>query len=270
MKKSLLYLSWVFLCCIISPVNGNAACLKMKPGQNCEKQTLTGVLGDAAVPCFDEICPPCATPVLLVDNTTYYLNDVDEIDIENLLFDSFENLMHETITVTGEVFNENGYFFINISTMEKVEAHIYEPMLVKGRMWTEEVFCDVTMDGKNTYTYSDSIWIEKDTFINEQQYYKFSSGIIMREDTEKQEVYSRISDTDYLIYKFNVNIGDTLLSKNLIDFALGLHCKFDYLVTDIDILGNHRTITLFPIIADTLNADEYTKMAYSDMMTNLE
>ena len=151
-----------------------------------------------------------------------------------------------------------------------ISVYAYEPMLVKGRMWTQEIFCDVTMDGQNTYTYSDSIWIEKDTVINEQQYYKFSSGIIMREDIERQEVYTRINDTDYLIYNFKVNIGDTLLSKNLVDFALGLLCKFDYLVTDIDILWNHRTITLFPIIADTLNADEYTKMEYSNMMIDME
>ena len=129
-----------------------------------------------------------------------------------------------------------------------ISMYAYEPMLVKGRMWTEKIFCDVTMDGQNTYTYSDSIWIEKDTIINDLTYVKFSDNrLIMREDIEKQEVYTRINDVDLLHYKFNVNKGDTLRDKDLIDKS---YLPIHLIVDSIYVLNNHKTIKLHPFLVD--------------------
>lgn len=128
-----------------------------------------------------------------------------------------------------------------------ISVYAYEPMLVKGRMWTEKIFCNVTMDGQNTYTYSDSIWIEKDTIINDLTYVKFSDNRLMREDIEKQEVYTRINDVDLLHYKFNVNKGDTIRDKDLIDKS---YLPIHLIVDSIYVLNNHKTIKLHPFLVD--------------------
>lgn len=135
-----------------------------------------------------------------------------------------------------------------------ISMYAYEPMLVKGRMWTNAVICDFWFEGYSE-NYSDSTIIVGDTIIEDKVYYKFSrGGRLMHEDINANEVYIRKEGEDFLIYKFNLQMGDTLFNNNLIDQK---YAPIDLVVDSVYTYDGHKAIKLHPVLADTMNVGNY-------------
>ena len=138
----------------------------------------------------------------------------------------------------------------------------YEPLLVEGKVWYTLVECDDDVVG-NIGKFIDSTYIVSDTIIFDYKYYIFNSGEIMREDISSHKVYLRSSDKDWLFYDFSVSVGDTLYSRDMVDYIhhnIDSEFEIDYFVSSIDSLNFLRFIKFDPIIRykneDNLSAEE--------------
>lgn len=107
-------------------------------------------------------------------------------------------------------------------------------------------------------------YIAQDTIINEQTYSIVNSYWTLEETNvyrsalvrfaEDKKVYAFIDDTEYLVYDFAVQVGDTI--ETIVGVGYGSMLQ-QLLVHQIDIDGatNRKTITLYPICR--IEDDEY-------------
>ena len=99
-------------------------------------------------------------------------------------------------------------------------------------------------------------YIAQDTIINEQTYSIVNSYWTLEETNvyrsalvrfaEDKKVYAFIDDTEYLVYDFAVQVGDTVETIVGVGYGSMLQKLLVYQI-DIDNLTNHKTITLYPI-----------------------
>ena len=133
-----------------------------------------------------------------------------------------------------------------ISTISSAQ---YEPMLIKGRKWTSLYTCQSFFDNNTTTCFSESVLIQSDTLINEYSYFAFSNNMLMREDVNAKKVYQMIGGKEYLVYDFDITVGDTLFTNLMIDSLYYDDCLHtDYIVSLDEMIDSHRTITLTPLL----------------------
>ena len=118
----------------------------------------------------------------------------------------------------------------------------------------------MTSDTEKTWRH----YISQDTIINEQTYSIVNSYWTLEETNvyrsalvrfaEDKKVYAFIDDTEYLVYDFAVQVGDTI--ETIVGVGYGSMLQ-QLLVHQIDIDGatNRKTITLYPICR--IEDDEY-------------
>lgn len=118
----------------------------------------------------------------------------------------------------------------------------------------------MTFDTEKTWRH----YIAQDTIINEQTYSIVNSYWTLEETNvyrsalvrfaEDKKVYAFIDDTEYLVYDFAVQVGDTI--ETIVGVGYGSMLQ-QLLVHQIDIDGatNRKTITLYPICR--IEDDEY-------------
>lgn len=118
----------------------------------------------------------------------------------------------------------------------------------------------MTSDTEKTWRH----YIAQDTIINEQTYSIVNSYWTLEETNvyrsalvrfaEDKKVYAFIDDTEYLVYDFAVQVGDTI--ETIVGVGYGSMLQ-QLLVHQIDIDGatNRKTITLYPICR--IEDDEY-------------
>ncbi len=118
----------------------------------------------------------------------------------------------------------------------------------------------MTSDTEKTWRH----YLANDTIINGQTYTSVNYYWTLEESkvyrialvrfTEDQKVYALLGDTEYLVYDFSVQVGDTI--ETIVGVGYGSMLQ-QLLVHQIDIDGatNRKTITLYPICR--IEDDEY-------------
>lgn len=88
----------------------------------------------------------------------------------------------------------------------------YEPMVVEGNLWTNQLQTVVDIDTQQ--------WFEGDTLLGEQTYKKLWTQVenqqmaiiegLWREDLAEQRIYAWVDTSEVLVYDFDVSVGDML------------------------------------------------------------
>lgn len=167
---------------------------------------VNGTFQAEGFPCEpDELCPPCLTIVLVTSDKTYYLVTDDGQLIEYL--DTIQ--LGTKATVSGIPFEHGSYDYIQVSHIETDQKL---PSLCDE--WNVLAFrshMGYAPDEYETQHYR----LNSDTVINGIRFTKLYrddtySGA-MREGTNRDIYYIPADSThEYLLYTFNVQVGDTL------------------------------------------------------------
>ena len=109
-------------------------------------------------------------------------------------------------------------------------------MGIPEETWRYYLAEDITING-TTYTTVNRYWTADKTKCESVATIRF---------TENQKVYALLGDTEYLVYDFSVQVGDTIETIVGVNYGTMLQ---QLLVHQIDIDGatNRKTITLYPI-----------------------
>lgn len=219
MKKSNYIYVFITICTLfISKMH--AACLVIENSSIGEKLTVYGILDEAGSPCPEgEICPPCATPVLKADNTLYYLNGIEDSDLENMLSTSIEHIIGgDSVVISGEVFYNGDFRYINVEAIRfgthSDENIGDEPQYDFADRWvaldiSDGMESELIQISEHVYT------IEKDTAIGDNTYktlWRDGKQYIgaLRTEAEGQKVYFNPNGKEYLLMDFSVQVGDTV------------------------------------------------------------
>lgn len=214
---------------------------------------------------------PCLTLALYTqEEITYYLHWGDMNSDWQERLDTILTPIYATITGVVYAGGPDGYV-INVNKISLGDDARYEPILVLGRKWTNLEECNDHIVQNSMFT--NSIVIESDSLIDDERYYKFSDNVhLMREDAIERKVYQRVDGIDYLIYDFSLTLGDTIYANNMIDNHIveGFSNLYvDYVLTSIDTIAHHRTLTLSPVFrckteeCNNFNEDELATMKKS-------
>lgn len=192
----------------------SALCIARAPQSLQQPTTLSGLLVMEGTPCesTDTLypCLPCLTLAFQSNETLYYLTSDNEQTMSQL--DEIEAQLNESqhATVTGILYQQGSYNYINVQNISLDSDPLPSlcdewHMLVPGFSWPYK-----------DYTYMHHL--ANDTLIGGQHYVQLESNETgtfayegaMRESESKVYYIPAGSTHEYLLYDFNVQVGDTL------------------------------------------------------------
>jgi hypothetical protein len=105
-------------------------------------------------------------------------------------------------------------FIAFLLPLYKLQGQSYKALLHIGKYWdvnTYNLGCNRVFPNDEGLCGTARIKVEKDSIRN-NHLYKVTDGVLLREDTVSKKVYRFENDsTEWLLYDFNVKVGDTLI-----------------------------------------------------------
>ncbi len=216
----------------------SALCIARAPQMQQSTETLSGYFVMEGTPCESTVepCLPCLTLAFQSNETLYYLTSDNDQMMSQLNEIEAQFIEGQHATINGISYQQGSYNYINVQTVSIANSPLPSlcnewHMLVPGFSWP---YTD--------YTYMHRL--ANDTLIGGQNYVQLESnenGIFAYEgalrESESQIYYIPAGSThEYLLYDFNVQVGDTLtnlwIGGQESEYELGL--TRDIIVEDIE------------------------------------
>ncbi len=190
----------------------SALCIARAPQMQQSTETLSGYFVMEGTPCESTVepCLPCLTLAFQSNETLYYLTSDNDQMMSQLNEIEAQFIEGQHATINGISYQQGSYNYINVQTVSIANSPLPSlcnewHMLVPGFSWP---YTD--------YTYMHRL--ANDTLIGGQNYVQLESnenGIFAYEgalrESESQIYYIPAGSThEYLLYDFNVQVGDTL------------------------------------------------------------
>jgi len=247
--KNVLLVCMAYLCLTAYSSILYANCYSVHAGYDGELKTITGVLIFTSMPCQDdEVCPPCLTPAIMVNDIIFYINQTPEEELAELLNISLYDDWNFPVVAKGYVVERDGGIkIINLNDIallnDNQNTNDYFPI---GKCWT---IYDRSGDvDEGVYvTYSVREKIDKDGIL-----YSQIGNYLLRQDGQKVYIVDTYYDSgEFLLYDFSLQVGNTI--KNfwgevatvterteieLLDGTKAVLLKYDGRSADLEYVGN--------------------------------